>query len=348
VGNFPADQDGDGAAAGKSGFGKGKGGNDCNDHNPNVGPGHAEIPGNRIDDDCDGLADETDNPGGPDAGPDIPSTDRMDMDGDRFSPATGDCNDYDPNIYPGAPEICGDGIDNNCDGVADEGCDPYDGTGNEVVQVQATSLMPDPKTPKVIFGNGLISNSAIGGISPPVLEAGPSEWSLQLPLSRGLMVNFHITGAHIRGHIDMDSMGRMTITDGILGGVLDAQTLATITGLNVSEANIHPEQSLLDVVFTGTLGSLLGLRTDRMGHLLPDIDVDGDGFETFWDSKAGEAIPKVDTCQDGDGTIITNSMVPSGKCWEAVDSHGKLRFVDGLSTAIKFSIVPVKLAPTPR
>ena len=46
----------------------------------------------------------------------------LDDDEDGYSENEGDCDDEDPAINPDAEEICRDGIDNNCDGVVDEGC----------------------------------------------------------------------------------------------------------------------------------------------------------------------------------------------------------------------------------
>ncbi len=40
----------------------------------------------------------------------------IDKDGDGFTENQGDCNDYSATVYPGAAEICGDGIDQDCNG----------------------------------------------------------------------------------------------------------------------------------------------------------------------------------------------------------------------------------------
>lgn len=45
-----------------------------------------------------------------------------DQDGDGYTCSEGDCNEHDPNINPGATEVC-DGTDNNCNGFVDEGFD---------------------------------------------------------------------------------------------------------------------------------------------------------------------------------------------------------------------------------
>ncbi len=100
---------------------------DCNDSAKAINPGAAETC-NGLDDNCNGQTDEGL----------VMGTYYQDLDNDGFGntavtvqacakPAgyavlSGDCNDLSANVYPGKTEICGDGLDNNCDGQTDEGC----------------------------------------------------------------------------------------------------------------------------------------------------------------------------------------------------------------------------------
>jgi len=86
---------------------------DCNDNNPAINPGANETCDDSVDNDCNGLIDEQD--------PACGTVVCTDTDGDGYSEEGGacgliDCVTTDPDIYPGALEVCNDGIDQDCSG----------------------------------------------------------------------------------------------------------------------------------------------------------------------------------------------------------------------------------------
>jgi hypothetical protein len=334
LGAYDKDKDADGKRPGIEG-------GDCDDssaHAAAVHPGAAEVVGNMYDDDCDGKADE-------DASDNV-STDTVDHDGDGKSMAQGDCDDTNIAVGgTGAVEICGDGLDNDCDGVADrtagtDKCSPFSKDAD--IALDPLSFSPaGSTTPAITFKDGVIDASG-------KLTAGPSLFSVAIPVTDGITLDLKISGAQIEGQAMMEN-GAVVIKNARLGGVIDAKTADTIRGLSLDEIGLTPESSLLDATFANLLGPLLALpkagpavtmKYPDSGCRTPDIDVDRDGLEAFCDLTPDDDVKTVDVCIDGDGTEVMDVKDGSGavtmQCSEAKKGDD-YRFVDGISVALKFS-----------
>ncbi len=125
---------------------------DCDDNDPNIGAPSGLF----VDEDKDGY------------GGTAPAT--TCALGDGVSAVSGDCNDVDPTIRPGATEVC-NGLDDDCDGVADNGVEPQtwyfdgdsDGYGTPFTTiVQCTQ-------PAGYVANGSDCNDADPSVNPDTL-----------------------------------------------------------------------------------------------------------------------------------------------------------------------------------
>jgi hypothetical protein len=108
---------------------------DCDDNDRRTNPDGQEIcDGEGGDEDCDGLVDSEDDSM---SNTNLPTW-HVDNDGDGYGASTGatkkqcdqpsgyalsadDCDDDDKNVNPGRTEVCGNGIDDNCNDNSD-GC----------------------------------------------------------------------------------------------------------------------------------------------------------------------------------------------------------------------------------
>jgi hypothetical protein len=315
---------------------------DCNDKEMSIRPGNPEVPNNFVDDNCNGLADED--------GQNTPSSDTMDRDGDGQSIMAGDCDDR-PGVgamsKKGGTEICGDGLDNDCDGVADrtgttDTCSPF----NAAADITLDPLSFAGGAPVISFKEGTISEVK-GKLE---LLAGPSIFSVNIPVTDGITLDLRITGAQIKADV-VDEGGHIILKNGKLGGVIDSKTADTIRGLDVEQIGLLPENSLLDATYANLLGPLLALPKAKdaqekyPGCRTPDIDVDQDGLEAFCDTNPDDDVKVVDVCIDGDGTEIKDAG--GMQCSEAM-KDGKYRFLDGISVELNFETTAIKSIKPPR
>jgi hypothetical protein len=129
---------------------------DCRPDDAAIHPGQLDIPGNGIDEDCDGREDNT-----PDA------------DGDGYD-AHVDCNDDNAAQHSGLPEDLDNGLDDNCDGLVDTCHASSDCDGDGVSEANGDCDDHDPSV------GGVVAAECETGL-PGVCSDGSKQCVASLP-----------------------------------------------------------------------------------------------------------------------------------------------------------------------
>ncbi len=248
---------------------------DCNDGNSAIHPGAAEIC-NNLDDNCDGQVDE-----------DLGITWYIDIDGDGYgSPAltivscmtpdgyaaTGDdCDDDNPNVHPGLPEIC-NGLDDDCDGLIDD-ADPDvtgqptwyadadgDGYGNAASTLAACSQPAGYVSDNTDCDD---ANATVHPNAPEVCDGLDNDCNGLT--DEGVLSTFYADA-------DGDGYGDASVS--LQACSAPAGYVSDNTDCNDSNASIHPGATEL---CNGLDDDCDGLVDENLGSLW-FADADGDGY----------------------------------------------------------------------
>ncbi|MBU0673384.1 MAG: M4 family metallopeptidase [Proteobacteria bacterium] len=253
---------------------------DCNDDDSLVNPGAEEIC-DEVDNNCNGQIDEG-----------VTTTYWLDNDLDGFgdnrytveactqpsghASEANDCYDFDNSIYPGAPEINGDGIDQDCNGydlsieITRAEYDDHD----EDFDIRATSDL------------GSSANLVVEGYGPMDWNSSRNRWQLTIHHIQANEVPASITVSGIEGSVTME-----------IGPVME-NTIA----ITRAEYDDHDEE--LDIRATSDLGSDADLVVEGFGAM--SWNSYRQRWELIIDHLDGDEVPSTVTVSGPEGSVTVN------------------------------------------
>lgn len=196
---------------------------DCNDNNADINPGADEWC-NGLDDNCDGQIDEFLSL----------TTYWQDADGDGYGNAAvsinacaqpagyvtnnQDCNDGNASVYPGALEVC-NGIDDDCDGLVDEGCGPI----NDFIE--NALFLPISPVGVCTWVNGTLVGAGVSPQSGASVVTGEDVWFYFVPSTQAVSIECLTSSVNVL--LELRTTG---------GEVIDVENV--VSGLGTERMNV--------------------------------------------------------------------------------------------------------------
>jgi RHS repeat-associated protein len=308
----PNDVDDDG-----DGFTENQG--DCDDSDPTINPNGIDVPGNAIDEDCDGA--------------DAVDPNDVDDDGDGFSENQGDCDDSNPAINPNAVDIPDNGIDEDCD------------------QQDATNLPADPGTVALFVAQGIATTVfaatefLYAGVNP--IQTGVAPGTIEVrraAVLRGTVLdrnNAPLPGVTIN-ILNHPQFGQtLSRADGMFDLVVNGGGFLTI---NYEKAGFLTAQRQVEVPWQDYA---------RVSDVVL-TPLDSEVTVVDLTSSTPMQVARGSVVTDGDGTRQATLLIPQGTTAELVLSDGGIQPVSILTVrATEYSVgengplaMPAELPPT--
>ncbi|WP_242206561.1 MopE-related protein [Aestuariivivens insulae] len=282
---------------------------DCDDTNVNINPGATEVAGNDIDEDCDGSYLRYVDNDGDGYGSTTTVSSSTDTPDTGESNESTDCDDTNVNINPGATEVAGNDIDEDCDGsylrYVDNDGDGYGST---------TTVSSSTDTPDTGESNDNTDcDDGNANINPGATEVAGND------------IDEDCDGSYLR-YVDADGDGYGSTT------TVSSSTATPDTGESNDSTDCDDTNVNINPGATEVAGN--DIDEDCDGSYLRYVDTDGDGYGSTTTVSSSTATPDTgesndsSDCDDGNANINPGAMEVAGNDIDEDCDGSYLRYVD--------------------